>query len=52
MPKIFATIFGLTSEDNVDEISKDKDFFLKRLISHLNTIPKRTNGNLLFTLAL
>lgn len=52
MPKIFATIFGLTTEDNVDEISKDKDFFLKRLISHLNTIPKTVNGNLLFTLAL
>ena len=52
MPKIFATVFGLTTEDNVDEIVKDKDFFLNRLISHLNTIPRRVNGNLTYTLAL
>lgn len=52
IPKIFATVFGLTTEDNVDEIVKDKDFFLNRLISHLNTIPRKVNGNLTYTLAL
>lgn len=35
LPKIFATVFGLTEEDNLNEIKKDPKFFLKRLLQNL-----------------
>lgn len=55
MPKVFATSFGLTEQDDVNSIVEDKDFFIKQYIrlQNLNEpIPeayaiglKSSNGN-------
>ena len=56
MPKIFATVFGLKEGDNVSDIKSNPDFFTKRLIENLNTIPQTINidgnSNLTYTIAL
>jgi hypothetical protein len=41
MPKIFATIFGLETSDDLNIIKGDKDFFVKRLIESIK--PKVSN---------
>ena len=35
MPKVFKTVFGLQEDDDLQEISEDKNFFTKRGISRL-----------------
>lgn len=35
MPKVFKTVFGLQEDDDLQEISKDKNFFTRRGISRL-----------------
>jgi hypothetical protein len=52
MPKIFATVFGLTTEDDLNTIKSDVNFFTKRLIKNLKTIPQVVNNNITYTMAL
>ena len=46
LPKIFATIFGLNTEDDLESIKRNPNFFLERLFDNL----KPTHNN--YTLAL